>query len=140
MCVGLFFTAPTTFHAASIPEASFSLKEWTCLAQNIHYEAKGESKLGKIAVGHVTINRTKSKVFPETICKVVNQPGQFSWVNKVRVNMQAIPTSTKQLAYDLLSGKYKVDPTFGALYFHNIHLDGFARKQTVVINNHVFYK
>lgn len=44
-----------------------------CLARNIYHEAGGESIEGKVAVGLVTINRSNSGRFPDTICGVVNQ-------------------------------------------------------------------
>lgn len=54
-----------------------------CLAKNIYFESRGESKEGQAAVGIVTINRALSKDFPNTICGVVYQRSkhdcQFSW-------------------------------------------------------------
>jgi spore germination cell wall hydrolase CwlJ-like protein len=51
----------------------FSKQETTCLAQNIYFEARDQTIKGQIAVSLVTINRLKSKRFPNTICKVVKQ-------------------------------------------------------------------
>lgn len=53
--------------------------ELDCLALNIYHEARGEGRAGMIAVAEVTIRRTLSKRFPNTICKVVKQRNQFSW-------------------------------------------------------------
>ena len=47
--------------------------EINCLAANIHHEARGESLKGKLAVGLVTMNRTKHKDYPSTVCGVVFQ-------------------------------------------------------------------
>ena len=44
-----------------------------CLARNIYHEAGNESIEGKVAVGLVTINRSNSGRFPDSICGVVNQ-------------------------------------------------------------------
>jgi spore germination cell wall hydrolase CwlJ-like protein len=44
-----------------------------CLAKNIYYEAASEPEEGKVAVGLVTINRSLSVDFPQSICGVVNQ-------------------------------------------------------------------
>ena len=49
-----------------------------CLARNIYYEAASEPTEGKVAVGLVTINRSNSGLFPNTICGVVNQRTDFS--------------------------------------------------------------
>jgi N-acetylmuramoyl-L-alanine amidase len=42
-----------------------------CMARNIFYEAGGESTEGKIAVGVVTLNRTRDGRFGKTVCDVV---------------------------------------------------------------------
>lgn len=115
-----------------------SVQELNCLALNIHHEASGESKLGKIAVANVTINRTKSNKFPSTICAVVKQPRQFSWVGVKHHSIKKIPAETYQLAIDILDGKYK-DVTRGALYFHNATVESFNRRFTVKIGQHLFY-
>lgn len=114
-------------------------REINCLALNIHHEARGESLKGKIAVGNVTLNRTRSKVFPSSICEVVKQKNQFSWV-KPNTNFHApkIPKETMKLAMDILNGKYK-DYSRGALYFHNTSVESFNRKETVRIGQHIFY-
>ena len=49
------------------------LKEIQCLARNIHYEARGESRRGQLAVAKVTLNRVESDLFPNSICGVVNE-------------------------------------------------------------------
>ena len=54
-----------------------------CMAQNIYFEARAESMLGKTAVGFVTINRVNDKRFPNTVCEVVHQgPHRESWKTK----------------------------------------------------------
>ena len=53
-----------------------------CMAKNIYYEAAMEPFEGKLAVAQVTMNRTQSPQFPKTVCGVVYQKGQFSWVNE----------------------------------------------------------
>jgi len=69
VCLGL---------AAHIQAAKLD-QETHCLAQNVYHEARGESWHGKMAVALVTLNRTEHWRFPKTICKVVYQPGQFTW-------------------------------------------------------------
>ena len=114
-------------------------KELKCLAATIHYESQGESLKGKIAVGHVVINRTKDNRFPKSICKVVKQKGQFSWVtSSTHVEKLSVPFLTLQLANDILIGKY-VDPTRGSLFFHNETVVPFNYKRTVKIGSHTFY-
>ena len=52
------------------------------LSLNIHFEARSEDQLDQIAVGLVTINRTKLK--NKTIKEVVLEPKAFSWTNEKR--------------------------------------------------------
>lgn len=53
--------------------------ELQCLAKNIYHEARGESKAGKLAVAHVTLNRVHSSKFPNTVCGVVYDAVYSKW-------------------------------------------------------------
>jgi spore germination cell wall hydrolase CwlJ-like protein len=54
-----------------------------CLARNIYWEARNQSKLGMIAVGRVVLNRVNSERYPSTICEVVHEgPTRESWKTK----------------------------------------------------------
>jgi spore germination cell wall hydrolase CwlJ-like protein len=50
-----------------------------CLALNVYHEARSEPDQGKFAVARVTLNRVRSTRYPDSVCKVVWQRGQFSW-------------------------------------------------------------
>lgn len=56
--------------------------EQGCLASAIYFEARGESLEGQLAVAEVVLNRTRSGRYPATICAVVRQPAQFSFVRR----------------------------------------------------------
>lgn len=69
----------TQVHADQQSATPFlSLKEVECLARNIFYEAANEPEEGKVAVGLVTLNRSESPKFPNTVCGVVAQKTVFS--------------------------------------------------------------
>ena len=59
-----------------------SLKAWdengnvACLAEAIYFESGNQSDAGRLAVGHVILNRVEMKEYPDTICDVVQQ-GQY---------------------------------------------------------------
>jgi len=55
--------------------------EQDCLANAVYFEARGEPIEGQLAVAEVVLNRTLSGRYPQTICEVVEQPWQFSFVN-----------------------------------------------------------
>jgi spore germination cell wall hydrolase CwlJ-like protein len=54
--------------------------EQDCLAKAVYFEARGESLEGQLAVAEVILNRAASGVYPSTICGVVTQPAQFSFI------------------------------------------------------------
>jgi len=55
--------------------------EQDCLASAVYFEARGESLKGQLAVADVVLNRVRSEKYPDTVCEVVEQPWQFSFVN-----------------------------------------------------------
>lgn len=65
---------------AGVKIAEASPREIDCLAKIIYHEARGEPKKGRTAVGMVALNRVKHEQFPDTVCSVMRQPRQYSWV------------------------------------------------------------
>ncbi|HEX8215622.1 MAG TPA: cell wall hydrolase [Allosphingosinicella sp.] len=55
-----------------------------CLAKAVYFEARSESLQGQLAVANVVLNRARSGVYPSTICEVVTQPWQFSFIRQGR--------------------------------------------------------
>lgn len=55
--------------------------EQDCLASAVYFEARGESLKGQLAVADVVLNRVRSARYPDSVCGVVEQPWQFSFVN-----------------------------------------------------------
>lgn len=55
-------------------------EEATCLATAVYFESKGEPLEGQLAVAQVVMNRAVSGRFPTTLCGVVKQRAQFSFV------------------------------------------------------------
>jgi N-acetylmuramoyl-L-alanine amidase len=104
-----------------------------CLSSVIYHEAKGEPLNGQIAVAQVVVNRVNSNgKFPNTVCGVVKQRGQFSWVGK-----KPMTPAKKDLAREILEGKHS-NNVKGALYFTNVGT-WFKRKVLYVIGRHRFY-
>jgi spore germination cell wall hydrolase CwlJ-like protein len=115
---------------------SLALTEKACLAEAIYHEARGEPILGKIAVAQVIKNRIASPAYPDTICKVVFQPGQFTWT--ATYILPRADTDSKLLAQMFLDSKM-VLINFDAIYFSTNKLTWPAVK-VVKIGNHIFYK
>lgn len=121
----------------------FSHKDKMCMASAIYYEARGESELGKLAVGHVVKNRVKSSKFPNSICSVVAQKFkgtcQFSWFCNIGMKPIKKPDAYVALAEKILAGQTK-DPTSGAMFFHTAVMGNvWGKKQRARIGAHVFY-
>ena len=55
-------------------------REQDCLANAVYFEARGEPLEGQLAVAEVVLNRAASGRYPATICAVVTQHAQFSFV------------------------------------------------------------
>lgn len=118
----------------------------SCMACVIYYEARGESRQGRVAVGAVVMNRVESGRFPKSVCGVVFQRGQFSWINpSVRRSVKMNKTQwddSVDIARQILNERY-TDPSNGALYFHNRRVApslGRHRNTTAIIGQHVFKK
>jgi N-acetylmuramoyl-L-alanine amidase len=101
-------------------------KDVKCLARNIYYEARGENTKAQIAVANVTLNRVKHSKYPNTICKVIYQPYQFSWTTNYKrphesqVDIKAWRKAVK-IAKNAINGKYK-DVTKGATHYHSVRV------------------
>lgn len=116
--------------------------EMLCLADNIYYEAAAEPFVGKLAVAIVTINRVASPKFPNSVCKVVYQKGQFSWTNSVYAvkdyNTWIISFKAAKIAME----NPNIIEGFRATHYHNLTVNPpWAKKLVKVtrINNHIFY-
>ena len=121
-------------------------KDIQCLARNIFHEAGGEPEEGKVAVGLVTLNRASNPKYPDNVCGVVNQPGQFSWVRqKVRQPRESDPRweESQRIAVALAEGDYHEYRLkyADAHHFHATYVrPGWRNKKIGRIGNHVFYE
>jgi len=119
--------------------------ELECLTKNIYFEARGEVEEGQTAVAQVTLERVRSKTYPNTICGVVKDPGQFSWLWDKKSDIMTNEKAKKQaysIAVDTLLGKYQ-NKVVGAQSYHNTSVKPYWTKSMVKvaqINNHIFYK
>ncbi len=126
-------------------------QEIHCLALNIYFEARSEPRAGKLAVGHVVMNRVADSRYPGKICDVVKQGGearrhrcQFSWFCDGQSDN---PRNSKAWRQSLVLARviywgYSQDPTNGALWYHADYVRPVWRKrlaQGPKIGRHLFY-
>lgn len=145
---------------ASIVGANFDMQK-ECLARNIYFEAGNQPLAGQIAVALVTINRVKNSQFPNTICEVIYQAKlrknsrgedvpiigqcQFSWFCDGKSDRPVDSDTWLEalgIAYNLFDMNI-VDITEGALWYHADYILPYwtnQLNQTVIIENHIFYR
>ncbi|HEV2746786.1 MAG TPA: cell wall hydrolase [Allosphingosinicella sp.] len=118
--------------------------ELACLAGAVYFESKGEPLAGQLAVAEVIINRSKSGRFPASLCGVVKQKSQFSFVR--RGHIPAIPDNAawrKAVAIAHIAQQDLADSEGSeALFFHAAYVRPGWRGLTRVasVGNHIFYR
>lgn len=120
---------------------TITAREKNLMARLVRAEAEGEPYKGKVAVAVVVLNRVDSSEFPNSVTKVINQPGQFEPVMNGQIEKAATPIDVmaveEALAYDRSKGPK-------SLFFYNPKtaqshwLD--SKETTAVIGNHTFKK
>ena len=117
----------------------------TCLAVAIYFESRGELQEHQMKVAEVVMNRVESKKYPNTICKVVKQYKQFSFLNdapdtELVIDKKSIAWQTaKRLAsVAMRAGGKSTD----ACHYAHADIDNFWTKKMdgKKEGNHVFYK
>jgi N-acetylmuramoyl-L-alanine amidase len=114
-----------------------------CLAKAVYFESKGEPLDGQLAVAEVILNRAKSGRFAGTLCGVVKQPSQFSFVRGggfPPVVNQAMWRKAVGVAQVAMNGLWESSAP-NALYFHAKRVSPNWGKQRVAsVGNHIFYR
>ena len=123
-------------------------KAQQCLALALYWEARGEGQEGMRAVTSVVLNRVEDERFPDTVCDVVYEGGeygrcQFSWWCDGKSDDPTNQTTWSEvdsLAHTFLARR-PPDPTDGALFYHATSIENPWRRQlTAQIGNHIFYR
>ena len=144
-------TATTIYNMVLTNKDSFDIK---CLATNIYHEARGEPIAGKYAVAVVTLNRVKSKKYPDDVCQVVYQQkwnkkkkrysAAFSWTTDSQSSnienkaWQESITIAKEVYYTDVRSK-----AADALFYHADYVKpAWASNKKIItkIGRHIFYR
>ena len=86
--------------------------------------------------------------FRDTICKVVYQPGQFSWTEDGKSDKAYEKEAFKEamkIAEDVYYAKEdgKIDPTDGATFYHAVYVKPKWRhsmSSSIKVGKHIFYR
>ena len=121
-------------------------RQINCLALNVYHESRGESVEGQIAVANVTLNRVEHDNWPGTVCDVVYQKNQFSWVHLKKDHTpydKDLWETARYVAMNVYEGLVP-DNTHNSVFYHANHVSpAWARKHHTVeqvrIGVHIFY-
>jgi hypothetical protein len=123
--------------------ADLSNADMECLAGAIYFESKGEPLAGQLAVAEVIINRTKSGRYPTTLCGVVKQPSQFSFVRGGRIppiRRDSVHWRKAVAIAHIAQNDLADSPVPTALSFHATYVSPrWKMKRIATVGNHVFY-
>ncbi len=133
-------------------EQEFRARELRCMTAAIYFEARGEPRLGQIAVAQVVMNRVRANVYPDTICGVIFQGQwnrnacQFSFAcdgKPERPNNKALWERSEELAREVMRGEHWLTDIGYATHYHATYVrPHWARHFNRVkqIGQHIFYK
>jgi spore germination cell wall hydrolase CwlJ-like protein len=125
-----------------------------CLAENVYFEARGEPLAGQYAVAEVTVNRTRARNFPRTICAVVHETRwdpvrrrhtpDFSWTALGALTPEDGPAWKQAMAVANAVYDDLIPPLVPeALYYHATSVQpdwARGRHAIATIGNHIFYR
>lgn len=122
---------------------SLSGAEADCLAKAVYFESKGEPLDGQLAVAEVIMNRAKSGRFAGSLCGVVKQPSQFSFVRGggfPAIANQAMWRQAVGVAQVAMNGLWESTAP-DALYFHARRVaPNWGKQRVAAVGNHIFYR
>ena len=124
-----------------ISSSVYADKDVECMAEAIYHEGRGEPLAGQIAIANVIKNRLNDSRFPKTICKVIRQKYQFSylWDGKLnRIKDKVAYEKATKIAKKVILDRIP-DNTNGALFFRlaTIRLPSYKHKRKIGL--HIFY-
>lgn len=130
----------------AVHAASTTLDEESeCLARAVYWESRGEPLVGQLAVAEVVINRARSGRFAPTLCGVVRQPYQFSFVRRGYIPQP--PQGSRDWRNAVAIARIATDRLAAggapnALFFHARRINPGWRRLTRIatVGNHVFYR
>ncbi|HYG48041.1 MAG TPA: cell wall hydrolase [Allosphingosinicella sp.] len=127
-------------HAATqTPDAQLE-----CLAGAVYFESKGEPLHGQLSVAEVILNRARSGRFPASVCGVVKQRGQFSFIRGGRFPAIARTSLAwkRAVAIAHIAVKDLADgPAPRALFFHAKRVSPrWKLTRVAAVGNHIFYR
>jgi spore germination cell wall hydrolase CwlJ-like protein len=128
-----------------------SEREMRCLAEAIYWEARSEPERGQAAVAQVVLNRTRSGVYPSSVCGVVYQNRhrylacQFTFAcegRSLKVTEDGPWRTAMRIARDVAEGRTYLAGVGNATHYHaNYVRPWWARymERREKVGRHIFY-
>ena len=127
-------------------DQAFSAEDHVCMAKNIYFEARNESRKGQLAIALVTLQRVKDPRYPNTVCGVVYDNKQFSWYSD---GLSDYPRNHEVwgeialLASAMLDSDTSLyDFTYGSTHYHADYVSPYWSEYMILkakIDTHIFY-
>ncbi|MAM61657.1 cell wall hydrolase [Maritimibacter sp. UBA3975] len=119
--VALVVVVATVAGCAKRNDTQFSTKDHECMSRAMYFESNRSSRDGMVAVGSVVMNRVASDDFPNNVCGVVGQRGQFApGVMSKKMTEEASVARVSEAAAAVLSGE-RHPHTGNARFFHALY-------------------
>jgi hypothetical protein len=139
--------APRSLHDLVIAFVNYGKQseEELCLAKAVYFEARGETLEGQLAVAEVVLNRAHSGRFASSICGVVTQPAQFSFIRagKFPAVNESSDCWKKALAIaDAAEKHIATSLASNVLWYHATYVApawGRQKTRAAQIGTHIFY-
>ena len=121
-------------------------QEQSCLAEALYYEARGEGVRGEEAVAEVILARVRSRLHPDSICGVVHEPHQFSFLedgSRKAPRDRVAWSRAERLSARIVRDGFATSLTHGATFYHAVEVQpawSAEMIRTTQIGRHVFYR
>jgi N-acetylmuramoyl-L-alanine amidase len=116
-----------------------------CMAKVVYHEAANQALAGQLAVAQVILNRTAGgPIFPNTVCGVVNQQGQFFQTRLFKVPQNDSARWRTALAVAMVAEeKHLAQVAPGALFYHAASMRptwSHRHQKVAQIGDQIFYR
>ncbi|MBV8685527.1 MAG: cell wall hydrolase [Alphaproteobacteria bacterium] len=125
--------------------AAIADREQDCLANAVYFESRGEPVEGQLAVAQVVLNRAASGRYPTSLCAVITQKAQFSFIRHGRFPAADKGSEAWRKAVAVAKiAREKLAPSVpdDVLWYHATYVApswGKRLNRTTQIGLHIFY-
>jgi len=127
------------------------LRQESCLARAVYFEARSETVLGQLAVARVILNRVRDANYPNTICRVVYQGSDQHNSCQFSFACDGAPDTPRpghawneaeNIAHRAMSTRNQVQVISTATHYHADYVKprwSDSLKRLIKIGHHIFY-